>query len=368
MLQPNEWRRVCWDEPVATEIQESMPDHAMSPSHPALAARAIEVDSGAPPMLFVVVDTEEEFDWSGGFAREHTSVEAIRQLPVLQRLLDRYRVKPAYVIDYPVATSPVSSPVIRALFASGNCVVGAHLHPWVNPPYTEPLTRANSFAFNLGEAIEHAKLAELTSAIEGHIGVRPRIYKAGRYGFGPSTVRILERLDYTTDVSVNPLMDFSSEGGPDFERFDARPFWFGAGRRMLEVPCTHGFAGFLRRWGLPLHPFAETRICRAARLTGILARSGALNKIMLSPENSRLREMQDLTRALLADGVRTFSLTLHSPSVEPGHTPYVRSAADLRAFMDCIDAYCDFFFGSLGGVPATLEEFRQMSVAGGDAA
>jgi hypothetical protein len=91
------------------------------------------------------------------------------------------------------------------------------------------------------------------------------------------------------------------------------------------------------------------------RLPGILSRSGALNKIMLSPETSTLAEMQAVTRALMADGVRTFSLTLHSPSVEPGHTEYVRTAADLRAFLDRIAAYCDFFFGTLGGVPATLD-------------
>ena len=345
-----------------------MSDHTVSPSHPMLAARPIEVDPGAAPMLFVVVDTDEEFDWGGGFARANTSVDAIRQLPVLQRLFDRYHVKPAYVIDYPVATSPVSKAVIRALVESGNCTVGAHLHPWVNPPYTEELTHRNSFACNLDGDIEQAKLTRLTGAIEEHIGVRPHIYKAGRYGFGPSTVGVLQRLDYTTDVSVNPCMDFSAEDGPNFERFDARPFRFGTNGRLLEVPCTHGFAGLLRRRGLPLHRLAETRLCRAARLTGILARSGALNKIMLSPENSRLREMQDLTRTLLADGVRTFSFTLHSPSVEPGHTPYVRSAADLRAFMDRIDAFCDFFFGSVGGVPGTLDEFRRFYAAGGAAA
>ena len=39
--------------------------------------------------------------------------------------------------------------------------------------------------------------------------------------------------------------------------------------------------------------------------------------------------MRRLTRALLARGQRTFVLSLHSPSVVPGNTPYVRSDADL---------------------------------------
>ena len=349
-------------------LANRMRDSAFSPEHPALVAQTVSVPLGAPAMLFVVVDTEEEFDWSGPFARENTSVTAIRQLPVLQALLDRYRVRPTYVIDYPVATSPISAPVIRDLYESGRCTVGSHLHPWVNPPYTEALTTANSFASNLGHELERAKLTALTDAVEEHIGIRPRIYKAGRYGFGPSTARVLEELDYAIDVSVNPYMDYSGQRGPNFEHFDPRPFWFGADGSLLEVPCTLGFAGYLRRYGRPLHRLVDTGTWRAVRLPGILSRSGALNKIMLSPETSTLPEMKAVTRALMADGVRTFSLTLHSPSVEPGHTEYVRTPADLRAFLDRIAGYCEFFLGKIAGVPATLDEFRQLHVAGGAAA
>src|SRR5262245_33442292 len=95
-----------------------MRDSVFSPAHPAFAAKRVSVPAGAPATRFVVVDTEEEFDWSRPCARENTSVTAIRQLPVLQAVLDRYRVKPTYVIDYPVATSPISAPVIRDLSES----------------------------------------------------------------------------------------------------------------------------------------------------------------------------------------------------------------------------------------------------------
>ena len=36
--------------------------------------------------------------------------------------------------------------------------------------------------------------------------------------------------------------------------------------------------------------------------------------------------------------------------------------------MGRIAAYCEFFFGKIAGVPATLDEFRQLHVAGGAAA
>src|SRR5262245_1506060 len=56
------------------------------------------------PTLFIVVDTEEEFDWRAPLSREQTSVRAMRNIHLLQRLLTAERVKPTYVIDYPVAT------------------------------------------------------------------------------------------------------------------------------------------------------------------------------------------------------------------------------------------------------------------------
>jgi hypothetical protein len=73
--------------------------------------------------------------------------------------------------------------------------------------------------------------------------------------------------------------------------------------------------------------------------------------------------MRRLTHALIADGTRVLTMTLHSPSIEPGHTPYVRSQQELATFMDSITAYLDFFFGDLGGATMTPPEFRQHIVA-----
>jgi hypothetical protein len=39
-----------------------------------------------PPRLFIIVDTEEEFDWSAPFARENVSVTAIQEVGRLQKV------------------------------------------------------------------------------------------------------------------------------------------------------------------------------------------------------------------------------------------------------------------------------------------
>jgi hypothetical protein len=220
-----------------------------------------------------------------------------------------------------------------------------------------------SFGCNLGPAVEGAKIAALTEAIVENMGVRPRVYKAGRYGFGLSTVAILESLAFDVDTSVIPHMDFSNERGPDFGGFSVQPSTFGMKRRLLELPCTIDFTGHARRMGDKLHRAASAVWLQKLRAVGILARSGVLNKVMLSPEGNTLEEMKALTRALHADGVRTFALTFHSPSLKPGCTPYVRSAADLKAFLATIDRYCEFFFTELGGQPAIAEDLYSDLVA-----
>ncbi|HXT70288.1 MAG TPA: polysaccharide deacetylase family protein [Vicinamibacterales bacterium] len=311
---------------------------------------------GKKPELFVIVDTEEEFDWAAPFARENVSVTAIPETARLQKVAAGYGLKPTYVVDYPVASTPSSAGTLAGFAADGQCYIGAHLHPWVTPPFEEPLTREMSFACNLGADLERAKIEALTEAIQTRMHVRPRVYKAGRYGFGPGTARILESLGYDVDTSVIPHMDFSPEKGPDFSGFSVRPGSFGSRRRLLELPCTLDYIGAARRFGEPLHRAASARFLEPVRAVGILARTGMLNKVMLSPEGNTLDEMTALTRALVADGVRTFALTFHSPSLKPGCTRYVRDAAERDAFVATIDRYFDYFFAGIGGQPTAASE------------
>jgi hypothetical protein len=308
--------------------------------------------------LCMVIDTEEEFDWNRPFSRGNTRVDAMRHIARAQHLAEQFALRPTYVVDHPVATQPLGYEQLRDWAASGRCVVGAHLHPWVTPPFEEEVTTANSFACNLPPDLQGRKVRELTGAIELHLGLRPRTFKAGRYGIGGPTLDALEALEYDVDVSVNPCMDFRAIDGPDFTGFDSRPFIFGR-RMMLEVPCTHGYIGWARATGGALRRLAERPVGEKLRLPGILARSGIVNKVMLSPEGNSLAEMTTLTRTLLSDGFRMFSLTFHSPSLEPGHTPYVRAVSDLDAFLQRIEQYLEFFFGEVGGFASTPEDFRR---------
>ncbi|CAN0458903.1 unnamed protein product, partial [Discosporangium mesarthrocarpum] len=89
------------------------------------------------PLLLVVVDTEEEFDWGRPVSRDQTSTKAIASQHRAQEILQKYGIKPTYVIDYPVASQASGYGPLKELYDDGLCQIGAHLHPWVCPPFDE---------------------------------------------------------------------------------------------------------------------------------------------------------------------------------------------------------------------------------------
>ncbi|MFQ5348527.1 MAG: polysaccharide deacetylase family protein [Rhodothalassiaceae bacterium] len=313
----------------------------------------------ALPALVVIIDTEEEFDWARPISRDNRAVTSIAGQARAQAIFARYGIVPTYVVDYPVATDADAVATLRAFQDAGEALIGAHLHPWVTPPETEAVTPANSYPGNLPPALEEAKLRTLTDAIAASFGRRPRIYKAGRYGIGPNTPAILARLGYRVDASVVPHTEFCADGGPDFRHERPVPRAFDRDGEVMELPLSVGFCGLLRPWGPALYPPATRGPMMRLRLPGILARTRLLERIRLSPEGADAADHIRLTRALVADGVRVFSYTYHSPSLVPGHTPYVRTARALDAFLDRMDRYFDWFFGTLGGRATTPLAVRE---------
>jgi hypothetical protein len=269
------------------------------------------------------------------------------------RIFDKYGIKPVYVADFPVVSQKDGIQPLRELLDDDKCVLGAHLHPWVNPPFDERVCNRNSYPGNLPEALEREKLRILTDRIGESFGVRPVVYKAGRYGAGFNTGRILDELGYEIDTSVLSWTDLRFDEGPDFSHCDSSPYWFGRGRRLLEIPMTVGFVGTLRSTGPSMHGLLRSKAGMAMHMPGIFARLRLFDRIVLTPEGISSDEHVRLTRTLLAAGQRVFSFTYHSPSLEPGCTPYVGGEADLTAFLDKFERYFDFFFGEIGGRGAT---------------
>jgi hypothetical protein len=310
------------------------------------------------PILTVVIHTEEEFEWGKGFDKKSVGTRHIKHIHTAQDIFDEYSIKPTYVVDYPIASQQEAIETLKEYSNTGRAEIGAHLHPWVSPPYAEEVNAYNSYPGNLPRELEFAKLATLTRRIKESFGTTPKSYLAGRYGFGPNTGAILQELGYEVDISAAPPIDFSDDGGPDYSTYTSHPFWIGEQRRLLALPGTGAYVGTLKKAGHSLYQLAIHPWLRWAHLPGILSRLRIFERLRLSPEGYQQQELFRLTRMLLAEGIRHFVFSFHSPSVLPRCTPYVRNESDLKRFLGCCDDYFDFFLNNLAGNTMSALEFK----------
>jgi len=307
------------------------------------------------PQMFVVVDTEEEFNWTKPFKRENRATKSIRYQERAQRIYEEFGVTPTYVVDFCVAMNPDASAIMREMKNDNACEIGAHLHTWVTPPYVEELSIWNSFQGNLPYHIERAKIRALTRAIEEKLGFTPRIFKAGRYGIGPNTFRILREENYLIDCSYVPYTSFASEGGPSFLGTPNGPFWIDRKHTILEVPLTKGFIGPLSFLGPLLQPIFDHPMARRLRIPAVLSRLG-VSRTVLSPEGVPISELIRVLRTMYAKGKKVFVLTYHSPSLVPGNTPYVRTNAELNEFFVKLRLVLEYFKDEIKGTFSTFRE------------
>jgi hypothetical protein len=195
------------------------------------------------------------------------------------------------------------------------------------------------------------KLHVLTSRIRAELGVEPRSFRAGRWGFGRHVAGALTELGYVVDSSVTPFLDWSDIGGPDYSHAPPAPYRFRPGEPLepsddgplLELPSTVGFlgrrqatAGATRAW------LERNKLGRHSRVVGLLDRAGFLRRRWLSPEHSTTREMIQVSEAWVASGFGMLAMTFHSPTLFAGLTPFVRSTADLRRFVARIEEYLKY--------------------------
>lgn len=294
--------------------------------------------AGWSPRFTIFVDVEEEFDWSAPFSRDARSTGAIPALLPFAERMAACGVGVTYLADHPVATCPRSAEILGRIAALPGAEIGTQLHPWVNPPHEEAVSPHTSYAGNLPEALEAAKIDALTDAITRAVGMRPRAYRAGRYGIGPSTARLLAERGYALDTSVRAGFDYRSDGGPDFRRSGNQAYWLADG--LIELPLTTTHIGRWRGAGWRLHDLAG----RVPKARGLLARASLLSRVPLTPEGTSADEAVGAIEQALDDGLEVLNLSFHSPSLVPGHTPYVRDAADLarlHAWWDTVFACFD---------------------------
>ncbi len=297
------------------------------------AARAAQFAPGFGPRVLLTIDTEEEFDWNAPFSRDSHGLRHVEAIPRFQDFCERIDAHPVYLVDWPIANDPRAVDIIGDAVRRGAADVGVQLHPWVNPPYDEEVCARNSYAGSLPFELEKAKLSALRDKVEEAFDTAPLIYRAGRYGLGPNSAKILKDAGFAIDTSVRSLFDYSAQNGPDYSNHPLTPYWADDEAQLLELPITSVYWGPLRQMGPQIH--------RAQRhmptVFGGFSKFKLLERIALTPEGVTAEEAIRGIDIALDQQLPVLVLSFHSPSLAPGFTPYASSEADVERLYDWVE-------------------------------
>lgn len=329
--------------------------------------------------VIVTIDTEADDQWDR--SRTKLSMENLEFIPRFQELCERFGQKPTYLCTWEIVEDPRFD-ALRRYQEAGLAEVGAHLHPWTTPPMDHSQNGIDSdapgaYPSELEPAVFGEKLRLLTDLIESRTGIRPRSYRAGRWGFSAEQIPILVSLGYLVDCSVTPLVSWervsgAAEGGPDFRPARAAPYFLDPNdvcrlgdSQLLEVPVTI--------------LYTNSRFARSKRLKPLFFRhrrtlpARAMNKLFrLDPQWFRPYPRMSAERLIAVyevardAGLPAVEMMFHSSELMPGGSPYNRDEAAIerlyqkleRVFAHLQDQDCD---------GRTLTEFARSYVTAPDA-
>jgi len=315
------------------------------------------------PQLAIVIHTEEEFNWDGGFYRSNNKVTHGQELITFGEQMIEIGAKITFAMDYAFIESEQGKMVIKHFNPQQgkNIEFATHLHPWVNPPFanTDKVSNVNSYPGNLPFESEFEKLNILTKKIKEITGYSPVTYLAGRYGIGDNTNKILTELGYKTDISISPFTDYTAQLGPNFNQYNNDIFkknglinWPHSTGVVSKIPILTSYFNKNPEY------YAKSFSKPLSKLFNKLAR---VKRLRLSPESFSLRDMKQLTQSQIKLGQADFILSFHSPSVKKGLTPYVQKEKDFINFTQYTLDYIQWFTEVMDGKHILVKNINRIT-------
>jgi hypothetical protein len=328
-----------------------------------------------PPFLTVTIDTEADDMWS----RPATlGFRNTRNLGRLQRLFDELGVRPTYLVTHEVATDPPSAAFLRDVVETGRGEVGSHLHPWSNPPFVRLVENEHHhhpYPHDYAIDVFRAKMQALGAAIGEAIGVEPRSYRAGRWGFVAEHAPVLQELGYVVDTSVTPGVSWerypgapggrggvSCLGAPRVPyRLDGTSTTVPARGGLLEIPVSI-------EWSRAL-PAAWTRALERRPPYGLLARtlrhSKLLRPVWLRPYPRFAEdELVGLVDRLRRERRPVWNVMFHSSEAVAGTSPYSPDEASLDRFYRKLRVVLERALAHGAGPSGLTDAARSLEAAG----
>lgn len=307
-------------------------------------------------MKFIItVDTEADNQWKEG---GEISLKNIQFLPRFQTLCEKYGFIPTYLVTYEVAEDSASAMLLSNWQSKGLAEVGAHLHPWTNPPMVPYESGKHMYPSTLADADFKSKLATLTSIIKEKFGHSPVSYRAGRWGFKESHGSVLRELGYIADCSITPKTNWgevkdklSGEYGPDFRKYSVYPFYIAEG--LLEIPMTIVYTGILSQ---------ESGLGKwFSRLSENIIKK-VLNKLFFQKKWLRIfpesnpKDWKKIYQSAKKNNLPVMEFMIHSSELMAGGSPYSKTAESVERIYKNLEVMFEYF-KSQGVEGVSMKEF-----------
>jgi hypothetical protein len=301
--------------------------------------------SGAKKQItfLLSVDTEEEWEWDGPFPESDFSVENLHMLPSFQAFCEEKNLRPCYFVDYAAAIGMQQQTAFLERAYKGKCELGAHLHPWANPPFFGKATEESSHVLNLPLSQVEEKLDVLLDVFSSKLAYAPKAFRTGRWGISEDILYLLYLRGFDIDSSVYPFYRndyFDCHGSP------LTPYWpdtnnvlaTGSQRNILEVPVTVGFNRTPFKSAAKIHDVAQKPIFNSLKSTAILWHSKMLRKIYFSPEVASSEDMITLADSAIRNGQLCLHMYFHSSNLIKNSTGFLQSDRPFELICERISA------------------------------
>ena len=320
--------------------------------------------------VILTVDTEADGQWE---ADGDVRIQNLDYVPRFQRLCEEYGLRPVYLCTYEVVVSKRFDETLAYWASKGTCEIGAHLHPWTNPPYrggpdAGPFDRSEypGYPSELPLDAFRAKMQLLGDLVRAKTGRAPTSYRAGRWGFCKEHIPVLLDLGYTVDCSVTPHVDRRrnkgvKDGGPDFRGAPVAPYELSADdirapgtSGLLEVPVTIVYTQRLMRESAQVREAFE----RMRRVPGasLLNRALKLEPTWFRPyPTMNARRMREVYRVARELGLPCLEMMFHSSELMPGGSESFPTAGSIEKMFGVLEATFSFLTQH-GCTGATLAE------------
>ena len=269
----------------------------------------------------------------------------------LTPLFQKYGVRPTYLLAHEILKDEHAMEILRN---TPDCELGAHLH-WHDPvrfPYYDKMHR-HFVQCHFSYAEEYDQMRQLTELFREKTGRQPASFRAGRFGAGPNTGKILTELGYKVDTSVTPhirhtcpdagdIADYTdAEEMPHYIREDGNLLYSGTGS-LLEVPIT---VRMRRRYWDQL---------------GVLAKPVPA---WLRPQYMKKWELMLMQVMMyLSRKSKVVNLMFHNVEVVPGLSPYSSNEQEAAHYMSTLSAILHLA-SVLGYEFLTLSEYAEKYAA-----